>query len=107
MTAVPSTVRSSFSVRPYLPRGRCRLRSMATSERRLALERLSGLALTIDEANAWDAFGRTSALAEQHGLSVYDAAYLEVAVRRHLPLGTRDHALRAAGERSGIPEIDG
>ena len=63
-------------------------------------------ALTIDEAHARDVFGRTSALAEQYGLSVYDAAYLEVAIRRQLPLGTRDRALRSAAERSGIPRFD-
>ena len=83
-----------------------RRNTIATPERRLALERLSGLALTIDEAHAQDAFGRTSALAEQYGLSVYDAAYLEVAIRRNLPLGTRDRALRSAAERSGIPQFD-
>ncbi|MCY4214038.1 MAG: type II toxin-antitoxin system VapC family toxin [Gammaproteobacteria bacterium] len=83
-----------------------RRKTMAAPERRLALERLSALALTIDAAHAQDAFGRTSALAEQYGLSVYDAAYLEVAIRRNLPLGTRDRALRAAAERSGIPQFD-
>ena len=79
-----------------------RRKTMAATERILALERLSTLALTIDKAPARDAFGRTSALAEQYGLSVYDAAYLEVAIRRNLPLGTRDRALRSAAERSGI-----
>lgn len=83
-----------------------RRKTIAAPERRLALERLSGLALTIDETHARGAFGRTSALAEQYGLSVYDAAYLEVAIRRNLPLGTRDRALGLAAERSGIPPFD-
>ena len=83
-----------------------RRKTIAAPERRLALERLSALALTIDEANPRGAFGRTSALAEQYGLSVYDAAYLELAIRRNLPLGTRDRALRSAAERSGIPRLD-
>ena len=42
------------------------------------------------------AFGRISELAAEHGLSVYDAAYLELAVRRKLPLASRDDALRKA-----------
>ena len=75
-------------------------------DRRLALRRLSSLALTIDSDNARSAFGRTSELAVQYGLSVYDAAYLEIAVRRSLPLGTRDRALRSAAERSGVPRFD-
>ena len=75
-------------------------------DRRLALRRLSALALTIDSDNARSAFGRTSELAVQYGLSVYDAAYLEIAVRRALPLGTRDRALRSAAERSGVPRFE-
>ena len=83
-----------------------RRKTIVATERMLALERLSSLPLTIDEAHARDAFGRVSALAEKYGLSVYDAAYLEVAIRRNLPLGTRDRALRSAAELSGIPGFD-
>jgi len=35
-------------------------------------------------------------LARTHGLSIYDAAYLEVAQRSELPLGTLDDRLRIA-----------
>ena len=35
-------------------------------------------------------------LGEKHGLTVYDAAYLELAHRRQLPLGTLDADLRNA-----------
>lgn len=82
-----------------------RRKRVTAPERMLALVRLSALSLTVDEDAARDVFGRTSMLAEQFGLSVYDAAYLEVALRRNLPLGTRDRALRSAAERSGIPEL--
>ena len=41
-------------------------------------------------------------LARRHGLSIYDAAYLEVAVRRSLPLATLDRRVRAAAEAIGI-----
>lgn len=82
-----------------------RRKTMTAGERRLALERLGALGIAVDEANARDAFGPTLALAEQYGLSVYDAAYLELAVRRSLPLGTRDRALQSAAERSGIPQL--
>lgn len=44
-------------------------------------------------AQAWRA---TLRLAERHRLTVYDAAYLEVAMRRGLPLASLDRALRAA-----------
>jgi predicted nucleic acid-binding protein len=38
----------------------------------------------------------TLQLARAHKLTIYDAAYLELAVRRHLPLVTLDTALAAA-----------
>jgi len=43
-----------------------------------------------------------SALAIAHGLTVYDAAYLELASRRGLPLATLDRDLAAAAQREGI-----
>lgn len=43
-------------------------------------------------------FGPTLGLAEKHRLSVYDAAYLELAIRRGLPLATLDNALRTDAE---------
>ena len=41
-------------------------------------------------------------LARGHGLTVYDAAYLEVAVRRSLPLATLDRRLREAAKAIGV-----
>jgi predicted nucleic acid-binding protein len=38
------------------------------------------------------------ALSEKHGLTVYDAAYLELAIRCQLPLATLDTDLRNAGQ---------
>jgi predicted nucleic acid-binding protein len=75
---------------------------LTASERKSALEMLSGPRVTIDEDSGHAAFHKTSTLAEKYGLSVYDAAYLEVALRRQLPLGSRDRALRSAANRSGV-----
>ena len=41
-------------------------------------------------------------IANQHGLSVYDAMYLELALRLGLPLATLDQRLVAAGKAAGI-----
>lgn len=41
-------------------------------------------------------------IARQHKLTVYDAAYLALAVREHLPLATLDRALQAAAEAAGV-----
>ena len=42
-------------------------------------------------------------LAAHHGLSAYDAAYLELALRRGLPLATQDKALSGAMAKAGVP----
>jgi len=41
------------------------------------------------------------ALSEKHALTAYDAAYLELALRRKLPLGTLDTDLRRAAQVEG------
>jgi predicted nucleic acid-binding protein len=42
------------------------------------------------------------AAARQSGLSAYDAAYFELALRRSLPLATLDDKMRAAAQKAGI-----
>lgn len=44
----------------------------------------------------------TMNLANQHSLTFYDAAYLELAIRTGSELATLDRQLRAAAEKSGI-----
>lgn len=41
-------------------------------------------------------------LARQHKLTVYDAAYLELAQRKHLPLATLDADLAKAARKIGV-----
>ena len=43
------------------------------------------------------------ALARAQRLTAYDAAYLELAIRRGLPLATLDEELRRAGKAAGVP----
>jgi len=43
------------------------------------------------------------ALAREHQLSTYDASYLDLAMRRGLPLATLDKSLRRAAGRCGVP----
>lgn len=45
------------------------------------------------------------ALARQEGLTCYDAAYLELAMREALPIATLDQQLRDAAARVGVPEF--
>jgi predicted nucleic acid-binding protein len=41
-------------------------------------------------------------LARRHALNAYDACYLELAMRRKLPLAARDAPLRRAAARAGV-----
>lgn len=70
-------------------------------ERRAALAVLAQVRIAVDTASAALTFGAAEALAERHGLTTYDAAYLGLATRLALPLATLDSELRkaAAAER--------
>jgi len=63
---------------------------------------LRALAVTIDGETDHHAWTTTLHLAEQYRLTLYDAAYLELAQRLNLPLATLDQELRAAGGAIGI-----
>ena len=47
------------------------------------------------------------ALAEKHGLSFYDAVYLELAIRHSAPMATLDRTLARAAEAEGLHLICG
>lgn len=64
--------------------------------RRAALNDLALLAVTTDQETADRAWADTLDLADEHRLTIYDAAYLELAHRRGLPIATLDEALRTA-----------
>jgi len=63
---------------------------------------LSALPIEVDDETRAQAFGTTISLARAHSLSAYDAAYLELAMRRRLPLATLDEKLKAAARAVGV-----
>jgi predicted nucleic acid-binding protein len=75
---------------------------LTAAQRKAAMEKLSALQLTVNEEGSRNAFGKTSELAEKYGLTIYDATYLELALRRSLPLASRDEALRNAAKQCGL-----
>ena len=68
--------------------------------RYIALLRM--LPIEIAEATRDQVFDDVISLARKFMLSAYDAAYLELAMRKGLPLATRDQALIAAAEKLNI-----
>jgi predicted nucleic acid-binding protein len=63
---------------------------------------LQDLGIEVDDQTMALAWSKTISLGETYGLSVYDAAYLELALRMGLPLATLDDALRAACAKAGV-----
>lgn len=79
-----------------------RRRRIDPGYRDTALRKLSGLPIEVDSETHANAWTNTLDLAEMHHLTVYDACYLELAVRRKLPLATRDAELANAAMAAGV-----
>ena len=77
-------------------------RKRITADKRRQLAAAAGaLRLKVDRQPM--AIAVLDELAARLGLSAYDAAYLELALRRSLPLATLDEALAAAMAKAGVP----
>jgi predicted nucleic acid-binding protein len=63
---------------------------------------LSSLPITVDSETSVRAWGDVLTLARAQNLTAYDAAYLELALRRGLPLATLDDKLKAAAAAVGV-----
>ena len=77
-----------------------RKRITADKRRELAIA-ASSLHVKVDREPV--AIGTIDEIAARHGLTAYDAAYLELALRRGIPLATQDDALIAAMAKAGVP----
>jgi predicted nucleic acid-binding protein len=75
---------------------------LTEDERAAALSALAKLSVEIDHEMASLSFTRLSDLASQQGLSIYDATYLELALRKKLPLACKDSTLCEAAKRCRV-----
>ena len=66
------------------------------------LSLLGTFPITLDDQTTARAWVETLSLARARNLSVYDAAYLELSMRRGLPLATLDARLKAAAIAVGV-----
>jgi predicted nucleic acid-binding protein len=67
-----------------------------------ALADLSLLPISVDLETDRQAWGTTAQLSQKYRLTMYDAAYLELAQRTGLPLATLDSELRIAAGLEGV-----
>lgn len=80
-----------------------RSKRVTAAFRDASLTNLQALPIVVDAETDRQAWGSTLLLAERHGLSVYNASYLELAQRLRLPLATLDRELRAACRAVRVP----
>ena len=90
-----------FEVRNALIQGERRGRFTELGTARF-LRDISRLAIDVDRMPGEHAI---LTLARRHRLTVYDTAYLELALREALPLATLDEALVAAARAEGVPLV--
>ena len=68
---------------------------------------LKSYPIEIDEAAVDQAWAATHLLAQKHKLTSYDASYLELAIRRGLPLASLDAELQVAAKAENVEVFTG
>jgi predicted nucleic acid-binding protein len=67
------------------------------------LQLIASLPIALDETAYGFQIPLVSSLAREHDLTIYDACYLELAMRLNLPLSTLDKQLLGALDGTGVP----
>lgn len=75
---------------------------ISRDQRAAFLRSLANLDIATDPQTNDHAWSASLQLSDLYGLTVYDAAYLELAQRLRVPLATLDAALAAAARKAGV-----
>jgi len=76
---------------------------LTTGEVERFISQLENLPFQVDSLTAHQTFSRTLSLSRAYKLSSYDAAYLELAIRKSLPISTLDKTLKKAAKLADVP----
>jgi len=79
-----------------------RRKRITTAQVTALLQRIARLPIIIEPVLSDRIFNSVFSTARQQQLTVYDAAYVELALREAVPLATLDVKLRAAAQAAGI-----
>jgi predicted nucleic acid-binding protein len=79
-----------------------RKKRVTVKDAALALDLLERLPIVVVDAGT-SVMRRVLAVARRHGLTAYDASYLDLALERQLPLASLDSRLRAAAKAARVP----
>ncbi|EAM49817.1 type II toxin-antitoxin system VapC family toxin [Crocosphaera watsonii WH 8501] len=75
---------------------------MTIEQSEQAIKLLQSLPIVIDTLTSSQAFQQTLKLGREQSLASYDAAYLELALRKNLPLATNDNRLIEVAKRCQV-----
>jgi predicted nucleic acid-binding protein len=104
MVTVVAAVPSVWSLQlAQLLRTRERAKQATPAQVDRYLATLYGFEVLIDDQTSARAWGFVLPFARRHNVSVYDAAYLELALRLQLPLATTDATLLRHAAAAGVP----
>lgn len=78
---------------------------LSAADTTTALALINDLPIVVDDETSLRALRETRTLARAEQLTSYDAAYLELAMRRGVPLASKERGLRAAAARIGVRAI--
>ncbi|HVY92350.1 MAG TPA: type II toxin-antitoxin system VapC family toxin [Bryobacteraceae bacterium] len=78
---------------------------ISQAEYRAGRELLEGLRMFTDDEALGLVSTQVADLAIANGLTVYDAAYLDLSMRKSIPLASRDARLNTVAKRCGIPVL--
>ena len=79
-----------------------RRRRIASADVTQFLAALGNLLIQVDDQLLSRAFDHILPLSRAHKLTTYDAAYLDLAIRRNIPLASLDDDLRRAARKVGV-----
>ena len=96
---VPSVWPLEFANTLLVAERRGRLTEARASQLR---DHILGLGIEVAPDQPTRVLTEVLALARQHGLTAYDAAYLDLAMREGVPLATLDDRLAQAARRAGV-----
>lgn len=82
-----------------------RRKRLSAADTTTRLELIADLPIITDDETPHRALREVITLARAEGLTTYDAAYLELAMRKGLPLATKDRVLRDAAKRAGVASL--
>jgi predicted nucleic acid-binding protein len=81
----------------------CRRQRMIAQQAQQAIDQIASLPIDLDDEQPEP--GLLLSLALRYDLSSHDAAYLELSLRRKLPIATQDAELAAAARAAGVGTV--